>query len=456
MRFTLTMVLATMMVALSVPAFAELQNVEVGGSIRIRGNWVSAEGANVPQFVDAGNALDFVEQRSTVSVKADFTNDVTAFVELDSYEIWGTSTRDGFILGLNADAADGSNNVDVYQAYIETRETFGYPVTARIGRQEIVFGSEWLLGNNDTASSFTGLSHDAITLNYAAETWNVTAIAAKVVETGTAEEDSDTDLYGLYATFTGVENWTIDAYWLFLRDATTHLGGGEVNDIHTLGLRGNGTVGAFDIEAELAYQTGGDEVDYDALAGNLEVGYTFDVNYQPRVYLGAAMFQGGDDDNNLFNSDVEMSFNRLFSDWEYSEFIDSTELSNSIILRGGVSAQVTEKVDVLLALSHFSADEADSSPRLLGLLGQSEHDDDLGWELGLYLTYAYSEDLTVKAGYAHFFADDGVDNRDLSIFGLVYDRRIGGNLVNGNGLLRLGGADDEDADYLFVETSIKF
>ena len=448
MRFTLTMVLATLMVALSVPAFAELQNVEVGGSIRIRGNWVSQEAANVPQFAEGGNALDFVEQRSTVSVKADFTNDVTAFIEIDSYETWGSSFRDSYVFGMNADAADASNNLDFYQAYIETRETFGYPVTARIGRQEIVRGSEWLLGNNDTASAFTGLSYDAITLNYAAETWNVTAIAAKLVETGSLEEDSDTDLYGLYSSFTGVENWTIDAYWLYLRDATTHIID-EVNDVHTFGLRGNGTISGFDIEAELAYQVGGeDDIDYDAIGANLEIGYTFDVNYQPRVFVGGALFEGGDDD--------ELPFNRMLSDWEYSEFIDNTDLSNSVILRGGVSAQVTEKVDVLLALTHFQADEETSTPRFFGLLGNSTHDDNLGWELGLYLTYAYSEDLTVKAGYAHFFADDGVDNRDLSIFGLVYDRRVGGNLVNGNGLVLLGGADDQDADYVFVETSIKF
>ena len=38
MRLTLTALLAVMMLGVGVPAFAELQNVEVGGAIRIRGN----------------------------------------------------------------------------------------------------------------------------------------------------------------------------------------------------------------------------------------------------------------------------------------------------------------------------------------------------------------------------------------------------------------------------------
>lgn len=476
MRFTLNMVLATLMVALTVPAFAELQNVEVGGSIRIRGNWYSSEAVNA--FTEAGNALPFVEQRSTVSVKADFTDDVTAFLELDSYEIWGTSFRDSYTGpgALNLDAADGSNNVDFYQAYIETRETFGYPVTTRIGRQEIVLGSEWLMGNNDTASFYTGLSYDGVTVNYAAETWNVTAVWAKVIETGAAEEDGDADVYALYSTFTGVEDWTIDAYWLFLRDGAADADPyGDVQNIHTFGLRGNGSYNAFDFEGEIAYQVGDATLtantlgrrdnDYDAFGANLEVGYTFDVNYQPRVFLGFAWFEGEDNRDTLLNpfarNQSSISFNRLFSDWEYSEFLENTDLSNAIVLRGGVSAQVTEKVDVLLALAHFQADEAASTngswggfPILLPMFVE-QHDDTLGWEIGLYLNYAYSEDLSLKAGYAHFFADDGVDTYDFNLLGIRIPS-LGGNFVSQNGEARLGGFDDQDADYVFVETSIKF
>jgi len=43
MRYTLVALLSVMMIGIAVPAFAQLQNVQVGGSIRIRGNYYSVD-----------------------------------------------------------------------------------------------------------------------------------------------------------------------------------------------------------------------------------------------------------------------------------------------------------------------------------------------------------------------------------------------------------------------------
>ena len=73
-----------------------------------------------------------------------------------------------------------------------------------------------------------------------------------------------------------------------------------------LGLRGAGTIGAFDFEAEAAYQFGEADidgplfndlnVDFEEWGLNLELGYTFDMTWQPRVYAGFAYLGGGDYD----------------------------------------------------------------------------------------------------------------------------------------------------------------
>jgi len=207
MRFTLVALLAVMMIGVAVPAFAQLQNVEVGGSIRIRGNYYTVD---TPSAIgvdsDESASSAFVEQRTTVSVKADFADDVTAFIELDALNNWGDDFREDTITGqatLDASESGSFNNirgpssssaasltnVNLYQAYIETRETGGYPVTLRIGRQEIQFGSEWLVGNNDTAAGFTGLSFDGVTARYDADSWNATTLWVKLAENGSVEED---------------------------------------------------------------------------------------------------------------------------------------------------------------------------------------------------------------------------------------------------------------------------
>jgi hypothetical protein len=532
MRLTLNVLLAACIVAIAVPAYAELQNVEVGGSLRIRGNYYSPEAVLQPrprvfnpfagafQFDDTGHSAAFVEQRTTISVSADFTDDVSAFIELDSYEIWGTNFRDSYIFSANAAQSPFANDVDVYQGYIEAREVFGRPVSYRIGRQEIMLGSEWLMGNNDTAAGFTGLSFDGITGRYDLENWHITTFWAKLVERGPVEEDGDTDLRGIYVTYNGFEDWVVDMYYIGLRDAAeptlaTANGGlfggisdaiedifgvdqfDEVTTIHTFGLRGAGTFGQFDFEGEIAYQTGDarsevagdlnagfagffnpdpasllgnvygeDDAEYDHIGLNLELGYTFDTSYQPRIYIGAAFFEGEDErDDGFFETlvsavwpfaedDASISFNRLFSDWEYSEFLSNTDLSNVLVLRGGLEAQLSESVHGLIALTYFQVDEPLTTNGILGIpFFGNESDDELGWEIGLYLDYAYSEDLTFSFGYAHFFTDDGVDANNN--FFLLSDV-VGGNFFATGGLTSPVGINDDDADYLFFETSISF
>jgi hypothetical protein len=190
------------------------------------------------------------------------------------------------------------------------------------------------------------------------------------------------------------------------------------------------------------------------------LGYTFDIAWQPRVYVGGAYFDGEDDRDvsfwewiNPFDlPDASVSFNRLFSNWEYSEFIENTELSNAYVLRAGVSASPTESIDVLLALSYFQTIEEFDEPLNWNVGGfkipvapalsflTEENSSDLGWEAGLYVTYNYTEDLSFEVGWAHFFADDGFDDGQFS--GL-------------NGLGFIGGGDD-DSDYLYFETRIGF
>jgi len=517
------------LVAIAMPAFAELQNVQIGGELRIRGNWYMNAYAqpnntlrwpaiggvnwlnarsigtgfnkNFPGILSAfswddnGNDTKNFEQRTRLNFKADFTSEVSAFVELDSYDVWGEEFRSNWITGQDFRQNDPGQNDDVaiYQAYIEANNMWGMPLRARIGRQELSFGSEWLVGVNDTAAGFTGLSFDAIRLTYAVDMFSVDAFAAALQENGNWEQDGDVWMYGLYGSYLGFEDITIDAYYLLVRDAvslndTNLVWYGEwlenfigVDDydasyLNTIGLRGAGTIGAFDFESEVAMQWGdadavgvgfrpfayGDDgAEFDAWAVNLEAGYTFDMTWQPRVYLGYAFFEGEDNRDISWwewvspfdEAKASVSFNRLFSNWEYTEFFENTDLSNTHIFRAGVSAMPTESVELLLSLSYFLADETFATPMYWNLGGfrvplfptrsyaTSDTDDELGWELGLYATYHYSEDLTFEAGWAHLFTGDGLTD---------------GNFVAGNGLLFTGGTDSKDADYLFFETKIGF
>jgi hypothetical protein len=522
MRKSVMILLAVALVVAALPASAELQNVLVGGELRIRANYymntlASPGPANLiwpaawlPQrpigsglanglgilspfrWDDKGNDLDFIEQRTRLNVQADFTNEVYAFIELDSYDVWGEDFRSNYITGVDGRSVS-IDDVEVYQAFVQAENMWGTPFRLRIGRQELSFGSEWLVGTNDTSQLFTGLSFDAIRATYATDLFSVDAWAAMLAEGGVAEEDEDVNFYGVYASYLGLEDITIDAYWMLVRDARSlndtnfvwfvewledvfGLDDYDPTYLHTIGLRGAGTIGAFDFELEGAYQTGdagqvgslfrpflyGDDgAEYDQWGANAEVGYTFDMAWQPRVYLGYA-YLGGEDNRDIDfwdwllpfdDAEASVSFNRMFSNWEYSEFFDATTLSNAQVFRAGISAMPTESVELLLSAAYFDTLEEFDSPVYFDFGGfripiapfysfwTQENDSELGLEVGLYATYYYTEDLIFEAGWSHLFVEDGLTD---------------GQFVAGNGLIFTGGTGDEDADYVFVETRLSF
>jgi hypothetical protein len=430
MRSIKTLIASALALAVSTAAFAELQNVEVGGSIQIRHNWYD--------FDDAGEEA-YIEQRTRLSVKADFTDEVTAFIEFDSYDIWGTSFRSNWLTGADG---PGGASVDVYQAYVEADQMWGTPLRLRVGRQEMSFGSEWLVGVNNVSSGFWGLSFDALRLDYTTDMFSVAVWGAKLAENFGDFGRDDTDFYGVYGSYTGLEDFVIDAYWMFVRDDRVQTA--FKSNLHTIGLRGAGTFGAFDLEAEVAYQFGDIKrsrgtgffrrnrkvADFDAWGANLEAGYTFDTAYQPRLFLGYAFFEGA--------AGRDLAFNRLFSNWEYTEFFANTDESNLHIGRAGFSIMPTEAIELALVAGYF---DTHRPVERRFLWWRNKQPSRLGWELGLYGDYHYSEDLVFRGGFAHFFASSGVAS---------------GNFVVDNGLSRLRARDSSNFNYLFLETEIKF
>ena len=472
MRSLKLLTIAALVMGLGSYAYAELQNVEVGGSIRIRGNYFEGDDNEVWDSAS-------VEQRTRLNVKADFTEEVSVFIELDSYDIWGEDFRSpDYVTGLDSRASIAGQDaeVEVYQAYIEAKEMWGTPLHLKVGRQEIRLGSEWLVGVNDASSVFQGLSFDGVLLSLVTDPISVHALWSKVAESGMDIFEDDVDLLGVYGSITALEDVVFDLYWIWVIDDGPVAGSymasierperildlpcpyrqAEDTDIHTFGGRVAGAIGGFDFEAEAAYQIGNidlttngldrrrclaiwwnelwgnapktipgvssnEDLDYEAVGVNVELGYTFDMILTPRPFAGFAYFGDGDDSG--------LPFNRLFSNWEYSEFLENTAMSNAYIYRAGLNVMPTEEIQLSAVGTCFVADRDVTSSR------------EAAWELGVYADYSYSEDLVFRAGYAHLWADDGINN---------------GDRITQNGLAPFDDAGNEHFDYVFLETEISF
>lgn len=470
-------------------AEAELQNVDVGGSIEVYGAYYSeffadrnravwpdfflpgrAIGPNgTVVYVDNdghGNNTGFVEQRTKLNVRADFTDNVSAFVELDSVWNWGEDFRSDYVTGTARRATSIPGDPEIFQAYIEADELFGFPARLRIGRQTLAFGNEWLVGTNSDPDPFIEVSFDAVRLTLNHGPLTVDLWAAKLGESGINEEDGDTDFYGAYASWDIGPNVEVDAYYMFLRDARSindtnfvapierleHIAGLDDYDpttLHTAGMRIAGEWNGFDYYAEAAYQWGeadalgaqfrfpgqlygDDDARYDTFAGIFEFGYTFDVALQPRVFVAGAYF-GADDRrdrsfadflNPFARPEASVAFNRLFSSYRGTHYFDYSALSNYWLLRAGVEVALTEKLSVSLDAMNYRVVEPFDVPHYVQLgdfriptapalsFWTKEGDDDLGVEIMLAPEYAYSEDLTFAMQLCYYFVggafDDGV------------------------------------------------
>jgi hypothetical protein len=206
--------------------------------------------------------------------------------------------------------------------------------------------------------------------------------------------------------------------------------------------------------------------EFDNLGVNIELGFTFtNVKFAPRVYAGYAYFEGNDNSDITFwerinpfaEREASTAFNRLFTEWEYSNFIDiEGGLSNVWVGTVGARAQFTEKISAFVEAAHFEVVDPFErptyrSPLFPGFFGAGtisllsfvtgESDDNLGWEAELGLDYKYSEDLKFQLGYSHFFSGDGMED---------------GHFIDLNGLGFAGGLDDDDADYFFFASELKF
>lgn len=508
-RYVLCLVIS-LGVALPMGVHGELQQVEVGGQIVILGEYYrNVDPGNndlrIPAFLlrgrpvgvgpgeslvsafafdDDGGHISAVSQWTRLSVDAAFTDNVAAVIEFDHLTEWGTAFRSNYITGIDG---AGAGSVNLYQAYIEADEWFGHPLRLRLGRQEIRLGSEWLVGANDGGPAPAwGLSFDGARLTYSRDNFTLDLWGTKLFDDGGAEADGDIDFYGIYGSYSGIEDLTLEAYWMYVRDASgindSRLGffAERLEDIwgvdnysgtrlHTIGMRASGAMGAFDFEAELAYQFGDgghagslfrpvfygdDRADYDNFGLNLELGYTLPMAWEPRIHLAVAWFEGEDKRdigpaewlasfvNPFYQREASLSFNRLFSNWSYSGVLDGTDLSNALIFHTGLSLLPTEKIELGFDLGYYLADETFGLPRLPFFpFWTREADRELGFETDINLTYQYSDDLYFAIGWGHLFVGDGLEE---------------GNFNIANGLEFNGGRDGDDVDYFYFETGIFF
>ncbi|HNZ48511.1 MAG TPA: alginate export family protein [Candidatus Hydrogenedentes bacterium] len=501
----------------SLAAFAELQQVSVGGEIRIRGRYyINAWEEQRPlprRIADAllpwrpigptgtmsrfkwdSKGKDWTRYETSVllNFKADFTEDVSAFFELYDFHIWGEEFRSNYLTGADSRA----NNVDftlMNQAYVEMRNLFNQPLQLRIGAQNLLFGGGWLLSNMMTPSQY--ISFDAIRATYSPGDFTIDAFAAKLNDSDRVFKES-VNLYGIYGTYNGIPEATMSLYWLYLRDDTDiprpeRTGWGRwVNNkrglqygstnLHTLGYKLSGGTGNLDYNLDLAYQWGDAEhlgslfkpvgrafgdtnAKYDNYAVDATLGYTFkEVSWQPRFFLQGVVFSGDDNRdisfwdwvNPFYRPQASVAFNRLFTEKNYMPTVnDNSWLSNFIQASAGVEVQPTEKLRLHFHVAKDWVYSPFNPPKSMRVFGKKMY---VAPRLSFW-TDEGSRDLGWEVvAFARY-------NYSPDLWFMLYgnylwtdDALTKGSFIHFYGTEYSGGSNDKNAGYLFWMAVLKF
>jgi hypothetical protein len=392
------------------------KRIEVGGEIRLRGEFVDH---NLNTFGFASDLL--IRQRARLHVKAKLTDDITGFVQIQDSRIWGEEFS----------TSSDLSNVDLHQAYIDMNHFLTKPLSLRIGRQELSYGDERLIGafdwNND------GRSFDAVKAVYARKKWSADIFAARIQDEEFFFFDSFyQDFYGTYLKlFNDNPNRKLEFYGLVLKD-NFFLNGefgrdrSEPTTIYTIGTRQEAkTDSGFYYDGELALQTGHRGPDnHRALALAARVGKYFESARS--LHLGFEFDLATGDKNAGDGKSNE--FIDLFPDNHiHYGYMDLLGWRNMVDYRVNVGFNPISKLafdaDYHKFFLHREGGRwSDANGRTNGFDPFGLSGKNLGQELDFTLAFPYKERIKLLTGYSVFFPGRFVQRlrgRDLSHFSYV-------------------------------------
>lgn len=409
--------------------FSQLKDKKIGGMTysvggELRHRFMNEDNRLRPM---GGNA-EYSLWRFTPYMKMQFNDRVGAFVE----GIDASVTQEGDVpytpVGIDINRLDFLRYYGEIALIKEKDQTLKY----RYGRQFLKYGGQRLLsplGWSNTFRNFEG--HKLV---YSDSTWDADAFMMKSVNAAAGgsgfgvssldSADNDRTVSGLYTTYKGLEQSTLDLYWIYSDEDNARVDRQD-GSRHTIGTRLAGkqpikecgdVVGTWAWDVEGAYQFGRDNyegVAQDVSAGMFaaSLGYTFnELPWSPgfnAFYYWSSGSDAGSGTNNTFYTLYPLGH-------AYWGLIDNFSGQNLQDVGLTLSAKPHEKLSLSATYHHFQkANAADDVYNIVGApIGVPNGDSHLGDELDLLATIPVTKNFNVQAGYFWFFYGDALAGRE--------------------------------------------
>jgi hypothetical protein len=337
------------------------------------------------------------------------------------------------------------DSIDLHQAFVTLGNHKEFPLSLKVGRQELSYGEERLVGafgwNN------IGRVFDAAKLRWQNAWFGVDFFSSRVVipEDGRFNVANDYDWFsGFYATSDQVPKHLLEVYF-FARNASPKAAAAEphpqfpqpsARDIYTFGARLKskpGEIGNWDYLLDAAGQLGNfkdprlpagtPRLEHEAWMIVAQGGYTFNDTWsKPRLGVEYA-FGSGDSDS---TDDKHETFENLFpTNHKFYGYMDFISLQNIHDVRGIAQLKPHPRLSLAveghgfwLADTHDNFYNVGGAPR--GGVGptplgdgygvNSSYGSYVGSELDVIAGVALTRFAQLELGYGHFFVGDYIES----------------------------------------------
>lgn len=321
--------------ALAEETQAEEKKFVIHGEIRQRADFID----NYDSDSDTSDSALFFPYRARIAAEGHFSKDVIGYAEFQSFGVWGDAppTKGGIPLYLpNIDQNTSSsllynyNSTQLYQAWIGLNNIAGSKFSLKVGRQELVKGSEMLLGDLDF---YSGIAHDGVVGSFNYDSFGLDVWYTRPLQHGSlfwygstttgVPDHTSTNFYGVWADFKKIpKNIGVSAYLMNYEVGQT-VSYPYGSAFYTIGARANKDAEAgkngFAWNAELAIQSGDwttgtmwDKGDISGTGFEGMFGYNLNAGGNDHLFKIKYVMASGDDDP--LDDNLE-AFNPLFQDY---------------------------------------------------------------------------------------------------------------------------------------------
>jgi hypothetical protein len=455
---------------------------DIGGSVR--GRFEAKEGYGIP---GVAGSLDF-RSDDTANVNNEYWMEKfryrvgytdkwwgalvegrSSFAQSDERWAYFANPTPAGTVNRNGLGPESDRPADLHQAYISIGKHKEFPVSVKVGRQELSYGEERLVGA--FAWNNIGRVFDAAKVRWQNPWFGAEFFTSRVVIPEDSEFNvaNDYDFFsGIYATSMLVPKNLLDVYFLARNSSADAISAEpspqfpqpSARDIYTLGFRLKSKpneFGNWDYSLESAYQFGNfqdrrlggaaaQRMDHQAYMVVAQGGYTFaDCWATPRLGLE---YSHGSGDSNPLDGKHETFENLFPTNHKFYGYMDFISLQNIHDVRAIFQLKPHTRVSVAIEGHGFwLADTHDNfynvggaprggvaaTPTGNGYGVNANYNSFVGTELDIIAGYAITRFAQLEVGFGHFFAGDYIDQSLASpLFG------------------------SEDANFVYTQATINF